>query len=170
MLGAENGSYLNLNDSHADHLIRMRITWFVYESLDRHSQIELRGIAFVIRRLGSEFSEWAEAGMRSKYDHIKVEVENSSESGVRTYLITLIADEKDFELTDKLSQRKVINSFDSRLGQALRDATKSYLNSAESLLSALAKKPRQTVQQGTTELETSGARLIRLRRLKEPTK
>jgi len=108
--------------------------------------------------------------MRSKYDHIKVEVENSSESGLRTYRITLKAREKHFELTDQLTQRNVIDSFDSRLRQALRDATKSYLNSAESLLSPLAKKPRQTVQQGTTELETSGARVIRLRRLKEPTK
>jgi hypothetical protein len=108
--------------------------------------------------------------MRSKYDHIKVEVENSSENGMRTYRITLKASEQAFELTDQLTQRRVINSFDSRLRQALRDAAKSYLNSAESLLSALVKKPRQTVQQGTNELETSGARLIRLRRLKEPTK
>ena len=92
--------------------------------------------------------------MRSKYDHIKVEVENSSESGVRTYRITLKAPEKHFELTDQLTQRKVIDSLDSRLRQALRDATKSYLNSAESLLSALAKKPRRTTQQGTTDLET----------------
>ena len=108
--------------------------------------------------------------MRSKYDHIKVEVAKSSDSGVRTYRITLKASEKDFELTDQLTQRRVIDSFDSRLRQALRDATKSYLNSAESLLSALAKTPRQTVQQGTTELETSDTRLIRLRSLKEPTK
>jgi hypothetical protein len=108
--------------------------------------------------------------MRSKYDHIKVEVENSSESGMRTYRITLKASEKDFELTDQLTQRRVINSFDSRLRQALRDAAKTYLNSAESLLSALAREPRQTVQQGTNELATSGARLIRLRSLKEPTK
>jgi hypothetical protein len=108
--------------------------------------------------------------MRSKYDHIKAEVENSSESGIRTFRITFRAPEKYFEFTDQLTQRKVIESFDSRLRQAFKNATKSYLNSAESLLSALAKKPRQTVQQGTTELETSGARLIRLRRLKEPTK
>jgi hypothetical protein len=114
----------------------------------------LRGIAFVTRRLGSEISEWAEAGMRSKYDHIKVEVENSSESGVRTYRITLRAPEKDFELTDQLAQRTVIDSFDRRLRQALRDATKSYLNSAEFLLSAIAKKPKQRVQLRTTELET----------------
>jgi hypothetical protein len=108
--------------------------------------------------------------MRSKYDHIKVEVENLSESGVRTYRITLTAFEKVFDLTDQLMQRGVIDRFDSRLRQALKDATKSYLNSAESLLSALVKKPRQTVQQGISELATSGARLIRLRRLKEPTK
>jgi hypothetical protein len=108
--------------------------------------------------------------MRSKYDHIKVEVENSSESGMRTFRITLKAPEKDFEFTDQLTQRKVIDSFDRRLRQALRDATKSYLNLAESLLSALAKKPRQTIQQGTTELETSGTRLIRLRSVRGPTK
>jgi hypothetical protein len=108
--------------------------------------------------------------MRSKYDHIKVEVENSSESGMRTYRITLKAPVKHFELTDQLTQRRVIDPFDSRVTQALRDATKSYLNSAESLLSALVKKPTQTVQKGATELETSGARLIRLRSLKEPTK
>jgi hypothetical protein len=108
--------------------------------------------------------------MRSKYDHIKVEVENSSESGVRTYRITLKAPEKDFELTDQLTQRRVVDSFDSRLRQALREATKSYLNSAESLLAALAKKSRQTVQQITPELETSGTRLIRLRSLRGPRK
>ena len=108
--------------------------------------------------------------MRSKYDHIKVEIENSSEGAVRVYRITLKAPEKDFELTDQLTQRKVIDSFDRRLRQALRDATKSYLNSAEVLLSAIAKKPRQTVHQGPTELETSGTRMIRLRRLKAPTK
>jgi len=108
--------------------------------------------------------------MRSKYDYVRVEVENSSEGAVRTYRITLKAPEKHFELTDQLTQRRVIDSFDSRLTQALRETTKRYLNSAESLLSALAKKPKQTVQQGTTELETSGARLIRLRSLKLPTK
>jgi hypothetical protein len=43
--------------------------------------------------------------MRSKYDHIKVEVENSSESGVRTYRITLKAPEKDLEFTDQLTQK-----------------------------------------------------------------
>jgi hypothetical protein len=160
---------LNLNDSHADHLIRIRISRFVYESLDRHSQIELRGIAFVIRRLRSEFSEWAEAGMRSKYDHIKVEVENSSETGVRTYCITLKAPEKDFELTDQLTQRNAVELFDSRLRQALKEETKSYLHSAEALLSALAKKPK-TAQQVTNEPETAGTRLIRVRSLKEPTK
>ena len=108
--------------------------------------------------------------MRSKYDHIKVEVENSSENGVRTYRITLRAREKNFELTDQLKQRKVINSFDSRLRQALREATKSYLNSAESLLSELAKKPKQTVHRGTNELQTSGTKLIQVRSLKGPTK
>ena len=108
--------------------------------------------------------------MRSKYDHIKVEVENSSESGLCTYRITLKAPEKVFELTDQLTQRRVIDSFDRRLRQALREATKSYLNSAESLLAALAKKPRQSVQQGADELKTSGARLIRMRSLKGPTK
>ena len=104
--------------------------------------------------------------MRSKYDHIKVEVENSSESGIRTFRITLNAPEKYFELTDQLTQRRVLDSFDSRLRRALRDVTKSYLNSAESLLSSLAKRPKQSVQQDITELETSGRRLIQVRSLK----
>jgi hypothetical protein len=104
--------------------------------------------------------------MRSKYDHIKVEVVKSSESGLRTYHLTLKAPEKVFELTNQLIQRRVIDSFDRRLKQALRDATKCYLNSAESLLSDLAKKPKQSVQQGITELETSGRRMIQVRRLK----
>ena len=108
--------------------------------------------------------------MRSKYDHIKVEVESSCEGAMRAYRITLKAPEKDFELTDQLTQRKVIDSFDNRLRQALRDATKSYLSSAEFLLSAIAKKPKQTVQQATNELETSGTRVIQLRSLKVPTK
>ena len=108
--------------------------------------------------------------MRSKYDHIKVQVEKSSESGMRTYRINLKSSEKDFELTEQLSQRRVIDSFDSRLKQVLREATKSYFNSAESLLSALAKKAKHPAQQPTDELETSGARLIRVRSLKGPTK
>jgi hypothetical protein len=104
--------------------------------------------------------------MRSKYDHIKVEVENSSESGISTFRITLKAPEKYFALTDQLTQRRVIDSFDSRLRQDLRDEAKGYLNSAESLLSSVAKKPKQSVQQDITELETSGRRLIQVRSLK----
>ena len=104
--------------------------------------------------------------MRTKYDHIKVEVKNSSESGVRTYSITLTAPVKDFEFSDQLTQRKVTNSLDSQLRKALRDATKSYLNSAESLVSALAQRTRRTVQTRTNDLETSGVRLIPVRRLK----
>ena len=94
--------------------------------------------------------------MRSKYDHIKVEVENSTESGIRTFRITLKAPEKEFEFTDQLTRRKVIDSFDRRLRQELLDVTKGYLNSAEFLLSAIAKKPRQRVQQATLNSKLLG--------------
>ena len=81
--------------------------------------------------------------MSRKSDYIKAEVNSSSESGSRTYSITLTAPVTTFEFTDQLVDRKVIGSLDKHLKQAVKDTTRRYLKSSESLVSALAKRPRR---------------------------
>jgi hypothetical protein len=83
--------------------------------------------------------------MSRKSDYIKAEVNSSSESGKRTFLITLTAPVHTFEFTDQLVNRKVIKSLDNLLKQAVKDTTRRYLKSSESLVSALAKRPRRNV-------------------------
>lgn len=65
--------------------------------------------------------------MRSKSERVKVEVKNSTQGDVRTYIITLTAPTNDFQMTDHLEQRRVIESLDSQLKQAIKDAPKTYL-------------------------------------------
>ena len=57
---------------------------------------------------------------------------------MRTFNITLTAPASDFALTDLLSQRGVIEGLDADLKQAVKGATESYLNAAESLIAKLA--------------------------------
>jgi hypothetical protein len=84
--------------------------------------------------------------MSRKSDYIKAEVNSSSESGKRTYSITLTAPVSTFGFTDQLVDRKVIKSLDNLLKQAVKDTTRRYLKSSESLVSALAKRPRRKVK------------------------
>ena len=65
--------------------------------------------------------------MKRKSGYIKAEVNNRSESGTRTYLITLTAPVSTVEFTDLLVERKVIGSLDNQLKQAAN----CYSNQAE---------------------------------------
>ncbi len=68
--------------------------------------------------------------MRFEFEHINVEVKNSTEGGERTYIITFKAPANHFQMTDHLKQRRVIESLDSPLKQATKDAAESYLRAA----------------------------------------
>jgi hypothetical protein len=103
--------------------------------------------------------------MSRKSDYIKAAVNSSSESGKRTYLITLTAPISTFEFTDQLVDRKVIESLDKWLRQAVKDTTRRYLKSSESLVSALARRPRRKVKDRSSENENDRVTLINVRRL-----
>ena len=81
--------------------------------------------------------------MAGKSERVKVEVKDSTEGDVRTFNITLTAPASDFLLTDLLKQRGVIDALDAELKQAVKGATESYLNAAESLIAKLATEPKQ---------------------------
>ena len=76
--------------------------------------------------------------MAGKTERTKVEINESTADGVRTFNITLTAPASDFALTDLLKQRGVIEALDAGLKQAVKGATESYLNAAESLIAKLA--------------------------------
>ena len=78
--------------------------------------------------------------MPSKTERAKVEVKESSSLDIRSFNITLTVPVSDFQLTDLLKQRGVINGLDVELKQAIKHATENYLKSAESLISSLASK------------------------------
>ena len=103
--------------------------------------------------------------MSRKSDYIKAEVNSSSESGKRTYQVTLTAPMSTFEFTDQLVDRKVIKSLDTQLKQAVKDTSRRYLKASESLVSALAKRPRRKSKGSSSDKENDGMRLITVRRL-----
>ena len=103
--------------------------------------------------------------MRRKSGYIKAEVNSRSESGKRTYLITLTAPVSTLEFTDLLVERKVIGSLDNQLKQAVKDAARSYLKSAESLVNALAKRPRRRAKNRSNDDDNDQLTLIPIRRL-----
>ena len=82
--------------------------------------------------------------MATKSERAKVDVNESSTIDTRTFNITLTAPVSDFQLTDLLRQRGVINGLDIELKQALKHATENYLRSAETLISGLAPKASAT--------------------------
>ena len=103
--------------------------------------------------------------MSRKSDYIKAEVNSSSERGKRVFLITLTAPVSTFEFTDLLVDRKVIESLDKHLKQAVKDTTRRYLKSSESLVIALAKRPRRKVKDQTSDNENDRVTVINVRRL-----
>src|SRR5258705_8217548 len=82
--------------------------------------------------------------MPTKSDRPRVEIKESSTLDVRTFNITLSAPARDFQLTDLLKQRGVIDGFDAELKQAVKAAMESYLKSAETLILNLVTKPTVT--------------------------
>jgi len=76
--------------------------------------------------------------MAGKTDRTRLEITESTTDGVRTFNITLTAPASDFALTDLLKQRGVIEGLEADLKQAVKGATESYLNAAESLIAKLA--------------------------------
>ena len=78
--------------------------------------------------------------MPTKSERTKVEVQESSTVDVRSFNITLTAPVSDFQLTDLLRHRGVINGLDVELKQAVKRATENYLKAAETLISGLSSK------------------------------
>lgn len=72
--------------------------------------------------------------MRFEFEHITVEVKDSTEGDERTFVVTLKAPATHFQMTNHLQRCGVIEPLDSELKQSARDATTSYLRDAESLL------------------------------------
>jgi hypothetical protein len=103
--------------------------------------------------------------MSRKSDYIKAEVNSSLESGKRVFLITLTAPDSTFQFTDQLVDRKVIKSLDNLLKQAVKDTTRRYLKSSESLISALARRPRRKTKDRSSDNENDHVTLINVRRL-----
>jgi hypothetical protein len=76
--------------------------------------------------------------MAGKTERTRVEINESTTDGLRTFNITLTAPASDFALTDLLKQRNVIEGLDADLKLAVKGATERYLNDAESLIAKLA--------------------------------
>ena len=75
--------------------------------------------------------------MPTKTERARVQVNESSTPDVRTFNITLTAPVSDFQLTDLLKQRGVIDGVDMQLKHAVKQALEEYLNSAETLIAGL---------------------------------
>ena len=103
--------------------------------------------------------------MKRKSEYIKAEVTSRSESGIRTYLITVTAPVTTLAFTDLLVERKAIGSLDNQLKKAVKDAARGYLKSADSLVKALAKRPRRRVKIRTNDDDNDQLTLIPIRRL-----
>jgi hypothetical protein len=80
--------------------------------------------------------------MRGKAERTRVEVKESSTEDSRIFNITLTASLSDFQLSDLLKQRGIIDGLQSDLKEAVRRATEDYLKSAETLISSLASPPK----------------------------
>ena len=76
--------------------------------------------------------------MPGKSERLKVEISEASTQEIRTFSITLSAPLSDFQVTDILRQRGVINGLDLQLKQAIKETTDAYIKSAEELISSLA--------------------------------
>jgi hypothetical protein len=108
--------------------------------------------------------------MRSKSDRLKVEIKDSTDGDARTFTITLTAPASDFHLTDLFEQRRVIEPLNRQLKQAVKRSVETYLSGAETLVSALASKPKPIFKDGISDPENGRVRLIRVRSLKFPLK
>ncbi len=89
-------------------------------------------------------------------DGLRVEVNESTASELRTIVVTVTAPAQDFVLADLLRQRGAVGGVDAALKQAARDAVQSYLDGAEDLIAGVAagqkkatRQPRKTTAEVT---------------------
>ena len=75
--------------------------------------------------------------MPTRTERAKVQIQESSTSDLRTFDIKLTAPMSDFQLTDLLKQRGVIEGIDVRLKEAVKQALDEYLKFAETLIAGL---------------------------------
>lgn len=75
--------------------------------------------------------------MPAKAERVKVEIKESSSNDLRTFDISLTAPLTDFQLTDLLKRRGVIEGLDSEFRLVLREAVERYLTAADALISGL---------------------------------
>ena len=90
--------------------------------------------------------------MPTKTERAKVQIKESSTPDLRTFEIMLTASASDFQLTDLLKQRGVIDGVEVQLKRAVRQALDEYLNSAETLIAGLSanrSSPRKASATGT---------------------
>jgi len=118
--------------------------------------------------LTEPFQRGKTKAMRSKSDYLRVEIKETNEGDLRTFLITLNAPANHFQLADLLTQRKVIAPVNRQLKLTVKGAIERYLSDAESMVSALASTPKQSVKHRTGEHGTCGVTLIPVRSLKYP--
>lgn len=88
--------------------------------------------------------------MRFEFEHITVEVKDSTEGDENTIVVTLKAPANHFQMTNHLQQRGVIEPLDSELKRAARDATTSYLRDAQSLVSLRAAQSKRASMHRTS--------------------
>ena len=100
--------------------------------------------------------------MPTKTERAKVQIKESSTPDLRTFDIKLTAPTSDFQLTDILKQRGVIDGVDVQLKQAVKQALEDYLNSAETLIAGLStnsSSPRRARPSDTKNVGSSQANL-----------
>ena len=71
-------------------------------------------------------------------ESLKIEVTQSTAGEMRNIQITLTAPAQEFLLSDLLSQRGALTSFEAMLKQALKSATEDYLARTEELIAGIA--------------------------------
>jgi hypothetical protein len=87
--------------------------------------------------------------MRTKTDHLRVEIQEATEAKVRSFTITVTAPRDYFQLADLLKQRQVIQPFNRHLKRSIKNATTTYLHAADALVAGLVSKPeRPTKRRG----------------------
>ena len=100
--------------------------------------------------------------MPMRTERAKVQIQESSTSDLRTFDIKLTAPMSDFQLTDLLKQRGVIEGIDVRLKEAVKQALDEYLKFAETLIAGLSinsSSPRKTHAPDTRNGGSSQANL-----------
>ena len=81
--------------------------------------------------------------MRTKSDHLRVDIQEATDDEVRTFTIKLTAPLNNFELSDLLRQRHVIQPFNRHLKRTIKNATADYLRAADALVAGLSLQPER---------------------------